>query len=170
MQRTWKKDTKKHILLNADGLTPNFNSMSVIVEWFTMKGNYNCWHGGKDSSGEMKKAVVTKISEKIQAVGITVHRPAKDHVYQIGDIKGKYWEACDWLENTGQGVESDESIWPAVTKICKHYYDLQAVMDNRLTARLLLTNLDTSDHVSSDDNDNLTSSCGGPIVHHNSAM
>ena len=45
---------KGRVMWQTNGLTPEINSMAVIIDWLTKEGNYNRWHRGDKQNGTTK--------------------------------------------------------------------------------------------------------------------
>ena len=60
----------------ADGPTPEINSMAVIINWLTKEGNFNRWRRGDRQNGTKKLGIASEISQLIKENGITVERQA----------------------------------------------------------------------------------------------
>jgi len=63
---------KGRVPWHTDGLTPELNSMSVIIDWLMKDGNYSRWQGGDKQNGTSKVGISNELSQLIKAKGITV--------------------------------------------------------------------------------------------------
>jgi hypothetical protein len=65
---------------DADGLNgPDTepNSISALIGWWTTKGNYSKYRGGKDHSGQSKEVYRQILPQRIKKKGILVEWSAK---------------------------------------------------------------------------------------------
>ncbi|KAH9111039.1 hypothetical protein AeMF1_014341, partial [Aphanomyces euteiches] len=67
------------------------------------------WRGGDKHSG------VTKVSQANDIVAL---------MGQHGAIESSYRTAREWLDNTGQGIEDEETIKNEIRRRCPNYFDL----------------------------------------------
>jgi hypothetical protein len=79
-------------------------SMSVLLDWWTVEGNYSKYWGGKDQTGKTKFTFWQMLSQLIKEKGILVERSAVSVGSKIIRMEAMYKEASDWLAQTGQGV------------------------------------------------------------------
>jgi hypothetical protein len=124
--------------------------MDVVLAWMTVETNYVRWKGGDKHSGSTKASLASEVVERLKKNGIH-HRTTKDVVQKIGDIERSYRTACDWLANTGQGIDDENSIQKEVQRLCPYYYVLDEVMRDRASTAPLATSDDLNDCDSSDE-------------------
>jgi hypothetical protein len=63
----------------------------------------------------------------IQSAGIKTERSKNVVRAKISDIETCYSRAKDWINNTGAGVECQETLKYYVNKLCPYYYDVHEV-------------------------------------------
>jgi hypothetical protein len=63
LQRAWDKDGK-------EGRDDPNNSMSFLVAWLIVPGNYDKWRGGRENCGRTKKAIANEIAVHIASQGV----------------------------------------------------------------------------------------------------
>jgi len=56
---------------------PEINSMAVMIDWLTTRGNYNQWHGGDKQNGTKKLGIANEICQIIKDKGITTGRTGR---------------------------------------------------------------------------------------------
>jgi hypothetical protein len=80
------------------------SSMSVLVDWWTVEGNYSKYRGGKGQTGKTKETFWQMLSQLIKEKGILVKQSAVSVGSKIMRLEAMYKDAADWLAQTGQGV------------------------------------------------------------------
>ena len=152
-QDTANQTKAKRLYWHNDGPTENVNSESILLDWLTTQGNYEKWKGGAKNSGETKKTLASQISSLMKDKGVLVTRNAKNIIDKVGHIERTFKEASDWLRQTGQGVEDEESIKKAVLKRCCYYYTIKDIMMDRPSITPLATEDDLDASVSQSSHD-----------------
>ncbi|TYZ58418.1 hypothetical protein PybrP1_004250 [[Pythium] brassicae (nom. inval.)] len=127
-----------------DGPHDEVSSLSVLLDWITIHGNYDKWRGGDKNSGETKDVLASQIEGRIRDAGTTTPRKPKDIISKIGQLEQSYREAVDFLSHTGAGTTGERSLQQATAKRCPYYDILQCVLGDRPSARALLTNKNTA--------------------------
>ena len=69
---------KGRVPWHTDGLTPELNSMTVIIDWLATDGNYSHLRGGDKQNGTTKVGIGNELSQLIKDKGITVDRSGRD--------------------------------------------------------------------------------------------
>ena len=87
---------------HTDGLTPELNSMAVIIDWFTTDGNYSRCRGGDKQNGTTKVGITNELSQPIKDKGITVERPGRDIHVRINHLEQQFRAVKDWLNRLVQ--------------------------------------------------------------------
>ena len=116
------------------------NSLSVLLKWWAMEGNYAKYRGGKTNAGKSKEAFWAELSEEIKQVGIKCERTAASIGAKIGRMEEQYRATRDWLEHTGAGIleeDPDSCITDIVVKRCPFFYEIDMVMCDRASIRPL---------------------------------
>ena len=152
-QDTANQTKSKRLYWHNDGPTENVNSESILLDWLTTQGNYEKWKGGAKNSGDTKKTLASQISSLMKDKGVLVTRNAKNIIDKVGHIERTFKEASDWLRQTGQGVEDEESIKKAVLKRCCYYYTIKDIMIDRPSITPLATEDDLDASVSQSSHD-----------------
>jgi len=130
---------KGRVLWQTDGLTPEINSLAVIIDWLTKEGNYNQWRGGDKQNGMTKVGIENEISQIIKDKGITLERQGRAIDIKTNRLEQQFWAATDWLSQKGAGVTCEERIRAAVKQMCLHIYKLVEVMSDRASTTPLST-------------------------------
>jgi len=124
---------------HTDGLTPELNSMSVIINWLMTDGNYSRWQGTDKQNGTTKVGIANELSQLIKDKGITVERPGRDIHVRINRLEQQFRAAKDWLNQASKGVTCEESIKAAVIHRCPYHYVLEDVMRDHASSMPLST-------------------------------
>ncbi|RHY73816.1 hypothetical protein DYB30_013219 [Aphanomyces astaci] len=138
IDRIHEKITSKRILWTKDVVGDGKSSIDVVIAWMSVETNYLSWKGGGKHGGATKASLALEVFARLSTQGIH-HRTTKDVVQKIGDIERAYRSACDWLANTGQGVEDEDSIQKEVKRMYPYYYTLNDVMRDRASTNPLVT-------------------------------
>ncbi|KAA1134247.1 hypothetical protein PGTUg99_033730 [Puccinia graminis f. sp. tritici] len=134
---SWDKD-------GADG----FTSIRVLLDWLTVEGNYQQWHGD-NKAGATKSALANEILALMANCGIT-HRDNKGIQTKIQELQNAYSKASDFLRNTGSGLQEEDiangtkTLEMVLVKICKYWDELHPIMATRTVASPLHTTETTS--------------------------
>ena len=88
---------KGRVPWHTDGLTPELNSMAVIIDWLTNDGNYSHWRGGDKQNGATKVGITNEISWLNKDKGITVERPGRDIHVRINHLEQQFRATKVWL-------------------------------------------------------------------------
>jgi len=108
------------------------SSMSVLLDWWTVEGNYSKYRGGKDQTGKTKETFWQMLSQLIKEKGILVERSAVSVGSKIIRMEAMYKDAADWLAQTGQGVLAEGGdVTDAVKKRCPFFYIIDPIMRDR---------------------------------------
>ncbi|KAG9403413.1 hypothetical protein AC1031_006058 [Aphanomyces cochlioides] len=150
-KKNGSKVQSQRILWTNDSDGGGMNSMEVLVAWLSNEANYTRWKGGDKNCGLTKGALAKEIVSSMEQHGI-YHRKPKDIIQKVSVRESTYRSTTDWLNNTGQGVEDEESIRAHVEKMCPHYYSLDSVMRDRASTQPLATSSDLC--VSDNDSEN----------------
>jgi len=65
---------KVRVPWQTDGPTPEINSMTVMIDWFTTERNYSRWHGGDKQNCTTKMGIANEISQIIKEKGVTTEK------------------------------------------------------------------------------------------------
>ena len=101
-----------------DGL--NTSSLTILLKWLTIEGNYNRYCGASDSllisdKGKTKDSYCREICEVIKKSGIKIEQTRNAVHEKINEIESSYHRANDWINNTGAGVDCEVTF----TELCK---------------------------------------------------
>ena len=86
-----------------EGKNDSNNSMSILIDWLTTPGNFNCYKGD-NKTGKTKRKVCEEIAKKISLAQCKKERTANAINLKISEIINKYRKTSDWANQTGQGV------------------------------------------------------------------
>ncbi|KAE8891692.1 hypothetical protein PF002_g5657 [Phytophthora fragariae] len=134
--------TRKRVPWHNDGPNDNISSLSVLMNWLTSGNNYGRYRGGEGQTGETKQTLASEVVDAIAANGIATARTSKDVMTKILGLESSFRVASDWLANTGQGVENEESLREAVLQRCPTFFELYKIMDDSPSTHPLLLNTD----------------------------
>jgi hypothetical protein len=128
-------------------------TLEVLMEWLTTEGNYAEYCGSNGNKGKTKtqhhKELAILIKEKVP----DSNRTEKDVENKITGLESQFRKACDWANNTGQGVDNPGDFKAAVLKRCPLFDELDPIMGDRPNAKPLYTNEENSDDTLEDDVD-----------------
>ena len=133
----WDNDGK-------DGENDSDTSMSILLNWMTTGDNYTKYRGSKH--GLKKTFFADQLAKRMNDAGCAKGtRNAKQVVDKIAMLEQSFRKAYDWAEGqTGSGLkESDEgSFNDYCKKLCKNYFDLLPIMQDRANAKPMMTSDD----------------------------
>ena len=92
-QILWKKD---------NGFRRDSNT--ILLDWMTSHGNYNCFRRGDNHSGDSKIKIAGEVAILLTKEGIH-HQTAKDVVGQIQAWEQLFCDTYNWTKNTGEGIK-----------------------------------------------------------------
>jgi hypothetical protein len=125
-----------------NGLEDTHTSMRILLDWWTIEGNYSKFCG-KHSDGIKKKEFAASLATKM-IEETSSKRDPKNVMNKIQHIEKKWREAHNFATSeTGAGIlESDgpTSFEEFVKGKCPYYYDLLDVMQDRASTAPKITN------------------------------
>ena len=132
-----KKDATIGVKWHNDGV--GTNSLALLLQWLTTEGNYNSYRGASDTcapsqKGKSKDTYCSEISAMIQSAGIKIERSKNAVRAKISEIETCYRRANDWINNTGAGVDCQQTLQNYVKKLCPYYYDVHEVFMDRASS------------------------------------
>ena len=108
-----KQPTKKRkVPWEEDG------TMEILLDWLTTEGNYAEYCGGTGNKGKSKTQHHKELSLLIKEKVPESQRTEKDVENKITGLERQFRIAADWSNNTGAGVENEESFEAAVLQRC----------------------------------------------------
>jgi hypothetical protein len=124
---------------------PN-TSEKILIDWWTEGTNYSQYRGSK--RGLKKVAIAEMLANKMNKAGVRCVRTGKQVLNKIAAIEDNFRKAHDFAHSeTGAGLkETDEGTFnEALQKKCKYYFDLKPIIQDRASAKALLTSDDIAD-------------------------
>jgi len=132
-----KKDATIGVKWHNDGV--GTNSLALLLQWLTTEGNYNSYRGASDTcapsqKGKSKDTYCSEISAMIQSAGIKIEQSKNAVRAKVSEIETCYCGANDWINNTGAGVDCQQTLQNYVKKLCPYYYDVHEVFMDRASS------------------------------------
>ena len=122
------------------------DSDTILLDWMTSHGNYSCFQGGDNHSGNSKIKIAGEVAILLTKEGIH-HQTAKDVAGQILAWEQLFRDTYNWTKNTGEGVKEIDptSFHACVLKRFPYFFELEEIMSDHAGVQPLLTNEDLSD-------------------------
>ena len=148
----WKKD-------NGFGR----DSDTILLDWMTSHGSYNCFRGSNNHSGNSKIKIAGEVAILLTKEGIH-HQTAKDVAGRVWAWEQLFCDTYGWTKNTGGGVKEIDptSFRACVLKRFPYFFELEEIMSDHAGVQPLLSNEDLSDEgkleeekLTDEDNSNL---------------
>ena len=136
---------KKQILWKKDNGFRR-DSDIILLDWMTSHGNYNCFGGGNNHSGNSKIKIAGNVANLLTKEGVH-HQTAKDVAGRIWAWEQLFHDTYDWTKNTGEGIKEIDptSFHACVLKRFPYFFELEEIMSDCAGVQPLLTNEDLSD-------------------------
>ena len=130
----------KRSLWSNDGPTDEVSSMKILLDWITTEGNYSLYRGDTQS-GKTKSSIAADIVRLMESKGIPQGlRSPKDVMTKILTLENEFRLATDFRNNTGSGIENEDSLKEAILTRCRFYDELEPVMADRVSNKPLYLN------------------------------